>query len=410
MHRSASASLVVLCATALSACSDPPIGPPKELTSLPRPLTAAEQRVASSGNAFTFSLFKQVSAAQPDSNVFISPLSASMALGMAMNGANGATYDAMRAALGFDAAELADINSGYKGLIGLLRSLDRTTDFRIANSVWYRKELAVEPVFVTTVEDYFDARVAGLDFADPASVTTINTWVSDATASKIPTIIESIARDNVMFLINAIYFKGAWREPFDPKRTVDAQFHLADGTTQPMRLMNRKSLVRFGYNSSVIAADLPYGNSAFSMTVLLPRDGHDVNEVVASLAVDGWSSLMAQLFDEEVMIGLPRLTLKYERTLNDDLSALGMGVAFDDAAADFSRLAAGGSDFYISFVKQKTFVDINEQGTEAAAATAVGISVTSMPPSLTADRPFIFAIRERLTGTILFIGKIMRMP
>lgn len=403
-------ALPLLC-IGLAACNDPTTapGPPKELGALPRPLTAAEAKVATSGNAFTFSLFKQVSSAQPDSNVFLSPLSASMALGMTMNGAAGSTYDAMRSTLGFDQAELEEINAGYKGLIGLLRGLDKTTDFRIANSIWYRDGVPFDASFLQTTANFFDARVEGLDFAASASLTTINDWVSQATSGKIPSIIDEISDDHIMFLINAMYFKGAWRSAFDSKRTRDGLFHLADGSTQTVRMMNQNETLRFAGNASVEAVDLLYGNAAFSMTVLVPRHGIDVNDLVDSLSADKWTAWMNEFHEKKGIVGLPKFKLEYERTMNDDLKALGMAVAFDDRA-DFSRMSPMGSDMRISFVKQKTFVDVNEEGTEAAAATAVGIELTSARPGVYADRPFVFAIRERLTGTILFIGKIMRIP
>jgi hypothetical protein len=219
----------------LAACSDPSTAPPKApkpLDALPRPLTAAEQKVASAGNDFSFALFRRVSEAQPDENVFVSPLSASMALGMTMNGAAGSTYDAMRAALGFGGASQEEINDGYKGLIALLRGLDPTTDFRIANSIWYRRDFPFEQAFLNTTKSAFDAEVAGLDFANPASLTTINGWVNRSTNGKITTIIDEIRDDDVMFLINAIYFKGLWQSRFDRGETRDAPFHALGGAAQ----------------------------------------------------------------------------------------------------------------------------------------------------------------------------------
>lgn len=402
--------LVLLSSLILAGCTDAITGPPKELTALPRPLTAAEGRVATSGNAFTFALLKQVSAAQPNDNVFISPLSASMALGMTMNGAAGTTLDAMRTTLGFEQAELAEINAGYKGLIALLRSLDKTTDFRIANSIWACQELSVNPDFVTTTGSFFDAKVTSLDFNAPATLTTINDWVNVATAGKIPHIIDQISDQDVMFLINAIYFKGSWRLAFDRTKTTDDVFHLAGGGTQPMRMMNMDQKVRLQSNEMSQALELLYGNGAFALDVLLPQYGYDVNELIAALTPEEWNARMQSFQEANAMVGLPKFKLEYERNLNEELKALGMSVAFDPAAADFSRMVTGNDRLFISYVKQKTFVDVYEEGTEAAAATAVGMSVTSFRPMFRVDRPFLFAIRERLTGTILFVGKVMRIP
>src|SRR3954469_6179892 len=178
--------------------------PTPALDALPRPLTAAESKVVSAANDFSFALFRRLSAAQKDSNVFTSPLSASMALGMAMNGAAGTTYEQMRSALAFGGASEPEINDGYRALITLLRGLDPAVDVRVANSVWYRAGFPVAPSFVDITRSAFDARATALDFASPAAVTTINDWVSTATAGKIPSIIDRIGRDQVMFLINAI--------------------------------------------------------------------------------------------------------------------------------------------------------------------------------------------------------------
>ena len=381
------------------------------LDALPRALTAGEQGVIGASNAFSFALFRQLSAAQRDSNVFTSPLSASMALGMAMNGAAGTTYDEMRAALGFGAAATeTEIGESYRSLITLLRGLDPGVDFRIANSIWYRTGFPVDAGFLDRGRTWFDARVSTLDFTSPTAVPTINDWVNTTTAGKIPTILDEIEDDQVMFLINAIYFKGSWRARFDPSRTVTAPFHAAGGD-QSAKLMRREGTIRWLQTTNFEAVDLPYGNAAYSMTVVLPNPGKSVEEVAASLQGSTWSAWMGQFGDAEVELALPRFKLEWERKLIPDLQALGIRAAFVDGGADFSRMSTG-AQLFISLVKQKTYVDVNEEGTEAAAVTNVGISVTSLPARrpFTVDRPFIVVLRERLSGTILFMGKIVRLP
>jgi serine protease inhibitor len=384
-------------------------GPDPVIDALPRPLTAAESKVLTASNEFSFALFRQLSEAQKDSNVFTSPLSASMALGMAMNGAAGATHDQMRSALAFGSASDQEIDDGYKSLIALLRGLDPGVDVRIANSVWYRAGFPVAPTFLDVTKSAFDARVTALDFASPAAVTTINDWVSTATAGKIPTIIDRIDRDQVMFLINAIYFKGNWREKFDPSATIDAQFRGVAGS-QPVKLMHRSGKMGVSYTSDFVAVDLAYGNSAYTMTALLPAEGKSVDALAASLQGQTWAAWTSQLHEATVDLYFPRLKLEWERVLIPDLQTLGMRDAFSETAADFSRLSTGDGRLFINIVKQKTYVDINEEGTEAAAVTNVGIFTTSLPASVRFDRPFLFVIRERLSGTVVFIGKIVRMP
>ena len=394
-----------------SACASDPVAP-RTLSELPRPLSDAERFIGSSGNAFTFDLLRQVNSAQRDSNVFLSPLSASMALGLTMNGAAGTTADEMRRALGFGEATLPTINEGYRGLISLLRGLDPRTELRIANSIFYERGFPFEQTFLATGRTWFDAEVEALDFEAPSSLNTINDWASRATNGKIPKIMEQIDPNAVMFLINAVYFKGTWRSRFDPAETADAQFQALDGTRQLMKLMHQQETLRYFENADMQAVDLLYGNSAFAMTVVLPREGRDINAATEALNETGWSELAGQFAEREVDLYLPKLKLEYERRLNDDLKALGMNSAFIEGGADFTGMSPLGRDLFISSVKQKTFVDIHEEGTEAAAVTTVTMAPTSMPviPVMRVDRPYLFAIRERFSGTILFVGKIVRMP
>ena len=405
-------SLGLVLALACSSTTEPrPSEPTPVLDALPRPLSAGEQKIIAASNDFSFSLLRQLGAAQSDSNVFVSPLSASMALGMAMNGASGTTFDEMRATLGFGAASEAEIDEGYKSLIALLRGLDPSVDFRIANSIWTREGFPFTPSFLDAGRTWFDAQVSPLDFSSPTAVKSINDWVSTATAGKIPTILDEIRNDEVMFLINAIYFKGSWRTKFDPALTVDAPFHGVAGD-QPTKLMRREGSMRYVQTPTFSAVDLPYGNSAYSMTVVLPSAGQSLDGVLSDLQSSAWSTWTTQLRDAEVDLSLPRLKLTWERMLIPDLQALGMRAAFQDGGADFTRMSPLGDRLFISTVKQKTYVDVNEEGTEAAAVTNVGISFTSAPVRtiFRVDRPYIFAIRERLSGTILFLGAIRRMP
>lgn len=412
IRRCAIATALILSAS----CGAPPSGPggdsrPAALDALPRALSANEQTIIGAANDFSFSLFRTVSSVQKDANVFTSPLSASVALGMTMNGAAGATHDQMRSALAFGTATDGDINAGYKSLIALLKELDPKVDLRIANSIWYRTGFPVEPSFVDANRNWFGAEVSALDFSSPAAPKTINDWVSSATLGKIPTIVDDIQGDLMMLLINAIYFKGSWRDRFDPALTQDAPFHGVAGD-QPARLMHREGTMRHLATADFDAVDLPYGNSAFTMTVVLPREGKSIETLASSLQPSQWSAWMGQLRDASVDLHLPRFNLSWERTLNGDLKALGMRDAFVDGGADFSRLSPLGRQLFISFVKQKTYVDVNEEGTEAAAVTSVGVSVTSAPvvTVVRVDRPFLFVIRERLSGTILFMGKIVDLP
>jgi serine protease inhibitor len=400
--------IALIALAALCACSDHgPDRAPDLLTALPRELTADEIRVSAAANDFALRLFRGLNSAQPSENVFVSPLSVSMSLGMAMNGAEATTLDEMRSTLGFGSATLAEINRGYQGLMGLEAGLDPTTTFSIANSVWIRQGFPVKQPFIDEVRAAFDADVRSSPF-DASTVTDVNSWVSSETNGRITEIVEQISPADVMFLINAIYFKGSWREQFDPARTANGPFAALGGEQQVPLMVREEVQARFAFLNGARIGELLYGNGAFAMTIVIP-DG-DVAAFAATLDSTRWAQLLAAMPEQtrEVRAVLPRFTMEYERQLKDDLIALGMAVPFAPGQANFSRMTD--ESVFIAFVKHKTFVLVNEEGTEAAAVTNTGVQVTSGPPCICVTQPFLFVIRERLSGTILFMGKIVRIP
>ncbi|HVB32220.1 MAG TPA: serpin family protein [Gemmatimonadaceae bacterium] len=413
-HRSSLAVLTALLAA--SACvhsPTAPAGPSAALTALPRQLSPAEQSVLGAANAFSFALFGKVSAAQPDTNVFLSPLSASMSLGMALNGAANGTYDEMRSALQFGSTSQHDIDAGYHSLIALLTGLDPAVQLDVANSVWYDRTFPFYQSFLDTTRTYFDADVQPLDFTNQsASLAAINGWVNTKTNGKIPTILDAIRQGDVMYLVNAVYFNAHWRTRFDSALTQAAPFTPAAGAPQQVMLMHREGTMSYVQTGAYQAVDLAYGDSAFTMTVLLPAPGVSVDALADSLTPAFWTTLTTSLHGSKVDLYLPRMKLSYARTLNGDLKALGMNAAFVPDGADFTRMSSMGTALYVSFVKQKTFVSVDESGTEAAAVTVTGVATTAFEPPavMRVDRPFVFVIRERLSGTILFMGKIASLP
>ena len=379
----------------------------EEITELPRALTATEVEVIRASNRFAFDLLGQANRAHD--NLFLSPLSASMALGMTMNGAAGETWNQMRDVLGFGSLAEEEINASYKSLIALLVGLDPTVNMAIGNSVWTRSGFPVEPDFLDAVREAFGAEVAELDFASPSASRRINEWVKDATRGRIEDIVpDVISAGVVMYLLNAIYFKGSWTFRFDPSETRTEPFHLDDGSTRAVPLMTLERTLPYQENSRFQAVDLPYGGRAFAMTVLLPAQDVSVDTLAASLDAGEWEDVADGFREERVELFLPRFRMSYERMLNDDLAALGMVDAFDPNRADLTRLSPV-EFLYVSDVRQKSWVDVNEEGTEAAAATSAGV-FSSGVPVVRADRPFLFFIRERLSGTILFAGKFASPP
>ncbi|MEX2527087.1 MAG: serpin family protein [Gemmatimonadota bacterium] len=386
---------------------------PPPITELPRSLSVAELGILEAANVFGFDLLRQVRAAEPRENVFLSPLSASMALGMTANGAHGETLSEMRQALRFGDLPEQEVNRAYRELIDLLRDLDPAVDFHVGNSIWHRQGWEPEAPFQEMNREYFDATVQGLDFSDPAAVTTINNWVHEATQGRIPSIVESpIDPRTVLFLINAIDFDGKWTRGFDPAATRSHTFRNHDGTEGTVQLMTRRGEVRIGVTTGADVMELPYGGDAFVMTVVIPRGDRSVDALVESLDAEGWASLVGSLHPTDALVGLPRFTMEWERTLNDDLQALGMERAFVPHLADFTRMFSDALEWqvHIHNVKQKSFVEVDEVGTRASAATSVEVGVVSAPPTVFADRPFLFAIRERLSGTILFLGVMVEAP
>jgi len=404
--------LLAAAVVTVTACGTPggPDGPPPLLTALPRELSPAEARVADGANAFAFDLLREATRSlAPEANAFLSPLSASMALGMALNGAEGETFERMRAALRLEGMSRDQINQGYRDLLDLLGGLDGRAEMRVANAMWIDDRLPVEPAFVATGREFFEAEIAALDFTAPGAVESINDWVAGRTGGRIPRLLEELSPEEVLFLVNAIYFKATWRTGFDPRDTREGPFHAADGRTRTAFLMRQAETHRYAETEAYQAADLLYGNGAFAMTVILPRPGRGPAEVLAGLDGRTWGELLARLHEQTVILTLPRFRLDYARELEADLGALGMAVAFDPDRADFTRIADVSPErLYLTRVVQKTFVEVNEEGTEAAAATGVGIGVTSAPQEihLTVDRPFLVAIRERFTGTVVFLGLV----
>jgi len=399
----------------VAGCADQ--GPTGPIAHLPRNLTASETNLVAANNEFAFRLFREVAREQsPDSNLFISPLSVSMALGMTYNGAAGTTAQAMDTTLGFGGMTLDEINQSYRGVIGLLRGLDPRVDFTLANSIWYRQGVSFEPAFFDVTHTYFDAQVAGLDFSAPSAPQTINDWVNAQTHGKIPEIVASPIPDNmVMYLINAVYFKGDWVVQFDKSRTTSAPFTLVDGSTASVPTMSFADLapVQVGYVGGVQLLDLRYGGGAYSMTIAMPENPAAMDTLVSGLTRQRWDAWVAAFESVARQVAMPKFTLTHGLRMNDVLSALGMGVAFipcDGRAPDCADLTRMRSvrDLYISEVLHKTYVDVNEEGTEAAGGTEVGIALLSnSSPWFVVDRPFLFAIRERFSGTILFLGRIM---
>ena len=361
-------------------------------------------------NRFGFELFSKLRAAssQTDSNIFISPLSVGMVLSMVYNGAANETARAFSSVLHFDGKTQDQINREVLELRQQLKSNDPGLELLIANSLWYRKEMKFEESFLAGNREFFGAEIAPLDFGSPQALSRINGWVSTNTKGKIPKIVDQIGRDHVMFLINAVYFKGQWKNRFDPANTKNEDFHLANGTKKQVPMMGRAGSYVYRLGERFEAVTLPYVGEKVAMTVVLPEKGLQLAELLKQLDAGKWDDLFQRSSSNPGTVKLPRFKLTYESKLNDALKALGLSVAFDGAKADFTRMRKV-RDLVISEVKHKTFVEVNEEGTTAAAATSAAIGVTSVarqPFTFVADRPFLVVLRDVATGAVLFVGSI----
>jgi len=374
-------------------------------------LTEKGKILVEADNLFGINLFKEVlEAAEPEENVMISPLSVSLALAMTYNGADGDTKEAMEKTLELYGLTVDEINENYKMLIDALASVDPKVLMSIANSIWYEQTFNVEQDFIDVNQDYFYAEVSSLDFTNPDAVTTINNWVADKTNDKITKILDAIPADAVMYLINAIYFKGIWKYEFDESDTEEKPFYLSDGTTKNVPMMVQEGSFNYSSNDIMQAVEMPYGAGNYSMIILLPQYNKTPDDIIDLLSNENWNSWLSEFYEaEKVQIHLPKFKFEYKNQLNDELINMDMGIAFS-STADFSKINSGGG-LYISRVIHKTFIEVNEEGTEAAAVTMVEMGTTSTGEETVihfyVNQPFIFAIKEKYTNTIIFMGKVM---
>ena len=375
---------------------------------------AVPQPLVSAYTDFGFNLFAEVGRRDAGKNVFISAPSVAFALAMTYNGANGETARAMAETLRLKGMSRGEANRANAALKALLQDPGPGVALAIANSLWARQDVSFKPEFLERNKKSYGAKVAVLDFADPAAPATINAWVSENTKGKIEDIVNKIPRSAILYLINAIYFKGDWTNPFDEAKTRERPFHLADGSQKMHPMMARSGYYRHYRGPDFQAVSLPYGEGRLSMYVFLPDEGGSLLEFQKRLNAESWSEWMSQFRMAEGEIVLPRLKLRYEARLNDMLGALGMEVAFDPDRADFGDMCTVSERVLISEVKHKTFVEVNEKGTEAAAATSVETRAVSgllyqftYQFTMVVDRPFFFAIRDDKTGLVLFMGSIV---
>jgi serpin B len=431
--------LICLAVIALTACGAPGAAGPQPAaqinpTALPtaepaptaeptpeaigKPIAKGEvtPELVAANTRFGLNLFRELLKADGGKNVFISPASVAIALAMTYNGARGDTAAAMAATLEVTGMSLEEVNLAYAALKQALETADPSVQLAIANSLWARQEVDFLDDFMQRVELYYGAEVSALDFNTPDAANTINDWVRRNTQGKIDGIVDQVPPEAILYLINAIYFKGGWVTPFDPKLTQEMPFNLAGGGQKPVQMMAQSGNFRYLRGDGFQAVILPYGKAdspqPFHMAVFLPEEGRTLADFYQSMTPESWEQWVAAFGPAEGDLGLPRFKLEYDVTLNDALQALGMAAAFDPGQADFSGMAPVPPEIFINRARHKTFVEVNEEGTEAAAVTSIEMGATMAQPaeerfSMIVDRPFFVAIRDGQTGAVLFMGSIV---
>ena len=316
----------------------------------------------------------------------------------------------MREVLNYGERENIEINEFYKSLIDNLTALDTSVVMKIANSIWFRENYQLKQEFLELNQKYFDSRVEGINLDVEESIDIINNWVSEKTNGKISEIISYPVRPNIMmYLINAIYFKGTWTSEFDPERTRPMPFNVTAKKDTTVDMMYQKEEFRIFESEDFHAVELPYGDKNFAMTAILPAEDKKPNDIINGMTSEKWSNWHDSMHTEEIILYLPKFKMRYSKTMDDMLISMGMGVAFD-MDADFRGMEPEG-ELFISRVLHKTFVQVDEEGTEAAAVTAVEMMTKAAPvppKEIRFDRPFVFVIHEKTTGAIIFMGKIMQ--
>jgi serine protease inhibitor len=375
----------------------------------PIQLTAKQSKRAEADNSFAFKMFREFSNHKGD-NAFFSPLSLNIALGMLFNGASGDTRSEIVEALGIADFSETEINEYYQKISQALLEIDPTTDIAIANSIWYRNNFSVKNRFVEIGKEYFDAEVQALNFNSSRALNTINNWCAEKTNNRIKNLIGSaIPNDMRMYLVNALYFKNQWQMDikFDKEKTKLDNFTKANNQKKKVNMMEQTSLMYYYADETIQCVEMDYGNRAFSMVAFLPSKNMNINQLIDYLDNEKLQNTVNNFRWQKVWLKLPRFKIECDFSLSKPLRNLGLGQMFNRGFANISD-----DDLWVSDIIQKTFVEVNEEGTEAAAATTVimvgasGRPKKVEPVRFFADRPFLFLIREKSTGVILFIGRM----
>jgi len=370
-----------------------------------------QKAIIDSANRFAFDLFiPALASSNATENIMISPFSITSALAMTLNGATTETFAAIRKTLGLEQENLEQINSTYLKLMTEMVPVDKRVVVEIANSVWVEKRLIVKQPFITELQKSYKAEARDIDVTNPDAVNIVNGWIAEKTHDKITDMLDKLDPDLAMLLINAVYFNGKWRYQFDKAETKEELFYCTPSISKTVPMMHQIVNLKVVKSNNLTITEIPYGQGNYTMVVVLPDANVSMSDVAKTLTPSIWQEWMGLLAENthKVDLSIPRFKYMYKRLLNEDLIGLGMGIAFSDFA-NFENISDQG--LKISRVLHQSFIETNEEGTEAAAATVVEFICTTANPTsqvmkVTLDHPFLYYIRETSTGTILFMGRV----
>ncbi|MCP4706264.1 MAG: serpin family protein [candidate division Zixibacteria bacterium] len=382
-------------------------------------LSEIDKNLVQANNRLGLKLFRKLAFDEIDDNIFISPFSISSALSMTLNGAKDSTFDSMQKTLEQHELSLEENNNSNQNLLRMLSNLDSTIILEIANSIWFNDTFPVLDKFTGINHAYYNAEVNPLDFGGADACKLINDWVGKKTNGKIKDIVNPpIDPATVMFLINAIYFKADWNFPFEKSKTEIDRFKLPDNTNEQCALMMQNNEFDYYENDFFQAIDLPYGNKQYSMMIFLPKtsNGEDINSLTEKFTHTKWLNWSSRFSNHKVELYMPKFEIEYTVLLNKSLKQLGMSIAFNPKYADFKKMydtTLCKDNIFIDEVLHKSYIKVDEEGTEAAAVTKVTMKAMTtsfhLPPKkvvMRIDHPFIFVIKDKQSNSILFMGKI----
>jgi serine protease inhibitor len=400
------ATVILSCILLFAACKkDPAVILPIDPVQIN--LTTSQKSLISSQNSFSVDIFKNVlESSAGTENIIISPLSISTALSMTLNGANSETRDSMLKALRMNGLSPETINNSYKDLTPALLNVDKRVLITVANSVWTEKNFVVKKPFTDILSQYYGTEEKSFDITDPLVPKQVNSWIENKTNGLIKNMLDQLDQNTVMLLINAIYFKGKWNSQFDKENTSAGQFYKNGGISEQVPFMKQTSDFKIYAGNGFTLAEFPYGQGNFVMDVLLPTDRDGLSKLIPMISTNSLNNWLDLMTERKTEVSFPKFKYGYKKELKDILSNMGMGIAFSDNA-DFSNIDLA---LKISIVLHQAFIETNEEGTEAAAATIVGIIATSAPSGpfvFNMDHPFLYIIREKTTNTVLFMGRVV---